>query len=178
MADNRARAAISIEHICKSWTPRHDELTLERVVEDFRNLSVSSNPYEDNTESIVNPQFTEWLKRAIDLRIDRLRKPYDRAVKNEYLESGVDSKILSLGVAPILDEEDKEKQEINKQQQTMNEDVEVENQQQKQPQLNEVVKKGQQKIEQQQQHDKRKKEMQKEEHLQQNENEKVIVKVR
>ena len=81
MADNRARAAISIEHICKSWTPRHDELTLERVAEYFRKLSVSSNPFEDRTEAIVNPQFTEWLKQAIDLRIDRLRKPYDRAVK-------------------------------------------------------------------------------------------------
>ncbi len=83
-------------------------MTLERVVEDFRNLSVSSNPYEDQTEAIVNPQFTEWLKRAIDLRIDRLRKPYDRAVKNEFEESNVDSRILSLGVAPILDEEQKD----------------------------------------------------------------------
>ena len=105
MADNRARAAISIEHICKSWTPRNDELTMDRVAEDFRNLSVSSDQFEDRTETIVNPQFTEWLKQAFELRIDRLRKPYDNAVKNEFIESNVDSRILSLGVAPILAEE-------------------------------------------------------------------------
>ncbi len=109
MADNRARAAIAIEYICKTRTPKNEQLTLDRVVEDFRHLTVSSSPFEDNTESIVNPPFTEWMRRVIELRIDRLRKPDDRAVEDEYLETGVDSKILSLGIAPILDEEDRDK---------------------------------------------------------------------
>jgi hypothetical protein len=105
MADNRARAAVSIEHICKSWTPRTDDLTMERVAEDFRNLSFSSDQFADRTHAIVNPQFTEWLKQAFELRIDRLREPFDNAVKNEFIESDVDSRILSLGVVPILPEE-------------------------------------------------------------------------
>ncbi len=101
MADNRARAAIAIEYICKTKTPKNEQLTLEQIAEDFRNLTASS-PLEDDSESIVNPQFTEWIRRVIENRIERLRKPYDRAVKDEYLETGVDSKILSLGVAPLL----------------------------------------------------------------------------
>ena len=45
------------------------------------------------------------VEASFELRIDRLRKPYDNAVKNEFIESNVDSRILSLGVAPILPEE-------------------------------------------------------------------------
>ncbi len=109
IAENRARAAVSIEYVCKTRTPKQEQPTLEQIAEGFRNLQITSPKEEDGSESIVNPQYTEWMQRVLDNKIERQRKRYDRAVKDEYLETCVNSKMLSLGVAPLLSAEEREK---------------------------------------------------------------------
>ncbi len=109
IAENRARAAVSIEYVCKTRTPKQEQPTLEQIAEDLRNLQISSPLMEDSSESIANPQYTEWIRRVIENKIERQRKQYDRAVKDEYLETGVNSRMLSLGVAPPLSAEERER---------------------------------------------------------------------
>ncbi len=113
MADIRKRAAVSIGYVCKTRTPKHERPTLEQIAEGFRNLQISSLNEEDGSESIVNPQYTEWIQRVLDNKMERQRKRYDRAVKDEYLETGVNSKMLSLGVAPLLSAEERERRSRN-----------------------------------------------------------------
>ena len=104
MADNRKRAAVSIEYVC-SCNKEQEQPTLEQIAEGFRNLQITSTKEEDGSESIVNPQYTEWIQRVLDNKIERQRPRFDQAVKEEC----ANVKMPSLGVAPLLSAEDREK---------------------------------------------------------------------
>ena len=104
MADNRKRAAISIEHVC-CYNKKQQQPTLEQIAEGFRNLRITSTKEEDDSKSIVNPQYTEWIQRVLDNKIERRRPQFDQAVKEEC----ANVKMLSLGVAPLLSPENREK---------------------------------------------------------------------
>ena len=104
MADNRKRAAVSIEHVC-CYNKKQQQPTLEQIAEGFRNLRITSTKEEDASKSIVNPLYTEWIQRVIDDKIERRRPQFDKAVKEE----GANVKLLSLGVAPLLSEIQREK---------------------------------------------------------------------
>ena len=106
MLDNRKRAAISIEHVGFMINKKQQHPTLEQIAERFRDLRITSTEKEeDASKSNVNPLFTEWLQRVIDAKIERKRPQFDEAVKEE----GANVKLLSLGVAPLLTQKQRDK---------------------------------------------------------------------